>query len=181
MPSDINHLRSLLGGLIYYRRLLPDMARRIRTITALLKKGATFHFTSTMEDTVRALIAELAAPPILVFPDWDTVTDKSRPFRLHCNANTAGVGATLNSPHCLHHASDSRQRAKLDPSGTRRRMYRLEHSPPETLLVWRILSDLHRPRVRSTDPYNRRNQTTHTTLDGVPFGLQLQLILLPWQ
>ena len=71
------------------------MARRIRPITALLEKGATFDFTSTMEDTVRALLAELAMPPILVFPDWDTVTNKSRPFRLHCDASTAGFGATL--------------------------------------------------------------------------------------
>ena len=95
MPTDIKQLRSLLGGLSYYRKFLPNMARRIRPITALLKKGATFDFTSAMEDIVRALLAELAAPPILVFPDWDAVIDKSRPFRLHCDASTAGLGATL--------------------------------------------------------------------------------------
>ena len=48
-----------------------------------------------MEDTVRALLAELAAPPILVFPDWDAVIDTSRPFRLLCDTSTAGLGATL--------------------------------------------------------------------------------------
>ena len=48
-----------------------------------------------MEEAVRALLAELAAPPILVFPDWDAVIDKSRPFRLHCDASTDGLGATL--------------------------------------------------------------------------------------
>ena len=47
MPSDIKQLRSLLGGLSYYRTFLPDMARRIHPITALFKKGATFDFTST--------------------------------------------------------------------------------------------------------------------------------------
>ena len=88
-------LRSLLGGLSYYRKFLPNMARRIRPITVLLKKGIAFDFTSTMEDTVRALLAELAAPPILVFPDWDAVIDTSRPSRLHCDASTAGPGATL--------------------------------------------------------------------------------------
>ena len=95
MPSDIKQLRSLLGGLSYYRKFLPNMARLIRPITVLLKKGAAFDFTSAMEDTVRALLAELAAPPILVFPDWDAVIDASRPFRLHCDASTAGLGATL--------------------------------------------------------------------------------------
>ena len=82
-PMDIKQLRSLLGGLSYYRRFLPNTARHIRPITALLKKGVAFDFTSTMEDTVRALLAELAAPPILDFSDWDAVIDTSRPFRLH--------------------------------------------------------------------------------------------------
>ena len=85
MPTDIKQLRSLLGGLSYYRKFLPNMARHIRPITALLKKGVAFDFTSAMKNTVRALLAELAAPPILVFPDWDAVIDTSRPFRLHCD------------------------------------------------------------------------------------------------
>ena len=71
------------------------MAHHIRPVTALLKKGAAFEFTSAMEDIVRTLLAELATPPILVFPDWDAVIDTSRPFRLHCDASTAGLGATL--------------------------------------------------------------------------------------
>ena len=95
MLTDIKQLRSLLGGLSYYRKFLPNMACRIRPITAVLKKGVAFNFTSTMEDTVRALLGELAAPPILVFPDWDAVIDTSRPFRLHCDASTVGLGATL--------------------------------------------------------------------------------------
>ena len=48
-----------------------------------------------MEEAVRALLAELTAPPILVLRDWNTVIDKSRPFRLHCGASTDGLGATL--------------------------------------------------------------------------------------
>ena len=95
MPTDIKQLRSLLGGLSYYRKFLPNMARYIRPITALLKKGVAFDVTSAMEDTVRALLAELVAPPILVFPDWNDVIDTSRPFRLYCDASTAGLGATL--------------------------------------------------------------------------------------
>ena len=71
------------------------MAKCVRPITTLLKKGATFSFTHSMEETVRALLAELTAPPILIFPDWDSVIDKSRPFHLHCDASTDGLGATL--------------------------------------------------------------------------------------
>ena len=48
-----------------------------------------------MEAAFRALLAELAAPPVLVFPDWDAVIDKARPFRPHCDAKTDCLGATL--------------------------------------------------------------------------------------
>ena len=58
-----------------------------------------FNVTPPMEATVRALLAELAAQLIPVFPDWDAVIDKSRPFRLHCDASTDGLGATLEQEH----------------------------------------------------------------------------------
>ena len=46
MPTDIKQLRSLLGGLSYYRKFLPNMAYHIRPVTVLLKKGAAFEFPS---------------------------------------------------------------------------------------------------------------------------------------
>ena len=95
MPRDIKQLPSLLDGLSQYRKFLPNMAKRIRPITALFKKRVTFGFSPSMEEAVCALLAKLAAPPILVFPDWDAVIDKSRPFRLHCDASTDGFRATL--------------------------------------------------------------------------------------
>ena len=45
MPRDIKQLRSLLGGLNYYRKFLPNMAKRVKSIMSLLKKGAVFDFT----------------------------------------------------------------------------------------------------------------------------------------
>ena len=94
MPTDIKQLRSLISGFSYYRKFLPNMSRHIHPITALLKKGVALDLTSAMEDTVPTLLAELA-PTILVFLDWDAVIDTSWPFRLHCDASTAGLGATL--------------------------------------------------------------------------------------
>ena len=67
MPKNVKQLWSLMGGLIYYRRFLKDMAKRIKPITHLLKKGAPFAFTSDMETTVLSLLTELAEPPILCF------------------------------------------------------------------------------------------------------------------
>ena len=49
MPSNLKQLRSLLGGLSYYRTFLLDMSKRIRPITARLTKGIKCLFTPRME------------------------------------------------------------------------------------------------------------------------------------
>ena len=54
-----------------------------------------FVFTPAMEALVRTPLKELSAPPVLVYPDWDTVPDNSRPFLLYCDASVDGFGATL--------------------------------------------------------------------------------------
>ena len=88
-------MRALLGGVGYYRKFLRDMSKRIRPVTSLLMKGVKFEFTLGMEIIVREILAELAAPPILVFPDWDAVADGSRPFHVYCDACIDGFGAAL--------------------------------------------------------------------------------------
>ena len=95
MPTDLKQLRSLLGGRSYYRKILRDMAKRIRPITSLLKQGVKFVFTPAMETIMRELLAELSTLPVLVYPNWDAVTDNTRPFLLCCDASVDGFGATL--------------------------------------------------------------------------------------
>ena len=73
MPRDLKQVRALLGGVGYYRKFLRDLSKRIRPIALLLRNGATFEFMLAMEVIVREILAELDAPPILVFPDWDAV------------------------------------------------------------------------------------------------------------
>ena len=70
MPNYIKQLRSLLGDLgYYYRKFLPNMARRACPAMAPLKKApTTFYLTPEMEQIIRSLLTELATPPILIFP-----------------------------------------------------------------------------------------------------------------
>ena len=75
MPRDLKQVRALLGGVRHYHKFLRDFSKRIRPITSLLRKGVKFEFTSAMEVIVREILAELAAPLILVFFDWDAVAD----------------------------------------------------------------------------------------------------------
>ena len=95
MPTDNKQVRSILGGINYYGKFLPNLSRCLRPINALLKQGATFGFTPAMEAIIRAIPHELTEPPILVYPDWDAVADNSRSFRLYCDASLDGFGATL--------------------------------------------------------------------------------------
>ena len=174
MSTDIKQLRSILGGLSYYCKFLPNMACRIRPISALLKKGAAFDFTSAMEDTVRALLAELATPPILVFPDWDAVVDTSRPFRLHCDASTAGLGATLGQEQ-----PDGSIRpiaTSAEPLSTTSRTGFPWNPKPDALCGVLDASDVIYSAYTSwflltisasSNLQDRRNQTAHPTLDGI--------------
>ena len=63
MLRDLEQLRSLLGGLSYYRKFLPDMSKRTRPITTLLNKGLNL-FTPSMEFIVRDMLSA-----VLAFPD----------------------------------------------------------------------------------------------------------------
>ena len=63
--------------------------------SGIAEEGAKFEFTPAMEVAVREIIAELAAPPIVVFPDWDAVADGSRSFRVYCDACIDAFGAAL--------------------------------------------------------------------------------------
>ena len=174
MPRDIKQLRSFLGGLSYCRKFLPNMAKRVRPITALLKKGATFRFTPSMEEAVCALLAELATPPILVFPDWDAVIDKSRPFRLHCDASTDGRGATLeqeqsdSSIHPIVYINRATLATERNWTPMKLKAGCVVWSIRRLLrFLFSVFSDLHGPRVPATIQQNKRNQALHPTLDGV--------------
>ena len=98
MPNNVSELRSLLGGLSYYRKFLPSLSRRLQPITRLLKKDVPFSFDSEMEAVVRDILKLLTKPPVLVYPDFEAARNGSRKFRLCCDASAAGFGATLEQP-----------------------------------------------------------------------------------
>ena len=95
MPNIVSELRSLLGGLSYYRKFLPNLSRRLQPITRLLRNNVPFSFNAEMEALVRGILKVLTKPPVPVYPDFEAARDGSRKFRLYCDASAAGFGATL--------------------------------------------------------------------------------------
>ena len=95
MPTDVKRVRALMGGTNYYPNFLPDLSEKLRPINSLLRKGVKVAFTPAMEKMEREILAELATPAILVFPNGVAVADGSRPFHVYCDACIDGFGATL--------------------------------------------------------------------------------------
>ncbi|CAB1115089.1 unnamed protein product [Ectocarpus sp. CCAP 1310/34] len=94
-PTNVKQLWSLLGGLSYYRKSLEYLATKVRPLNSLLKQGVPFKYIPGMVKVVKTLLSELARPPILVFPDWASIEDNSRPLRLCSDACIDGFGASL--------------------------------------------------------------------------------------
>ena len=40
MPTDVTQVRALMGGINYYRKILPDLSKRLRPNNSLLRKGS---------------------------------------------------------------------------------------------------------------------------------------------
>ena len=59
MPKNLKRVRALMGGVGYYRKFLPNLSKRIRPLTALLRKGVKYVFTPAMEVIVRQILDEM--------------------------------------------------------------------------------------------------------------------------
>ena len=86
MPANVSQLRSLLGALSYYRKLLPQMATVTRPLNNLLKKGVKFVFTTEHVEIVQRLLKRLSSPDVLAFLDLKAalVRRATVPFDYRC-------------------------------------------------------------------------------------------------
>ena len=110
-PVNIGDVRRLLGFIGFYRKYIPDFARRARVLYDLLKvkdkdkKGqrgnsralkngqlspnTKIAWTSAHQAALKDLIDTLLSPPVMAYPRFD------RPFQLHVDACSLGLGAIL--------------------------------------------------------------------------------------
>lgn len=72
MPQDISQLRSLLGGVSYYRRYSPDLPHTPESLTILPTIMCEIGVHVGNEKIARHLLDTLSRPLIIVPPDWST-------------------------------------------------------------------------------------------------------------
>ena len=114
MPRDIKQLRSLLGGLSYYRKFLPTMAKLVRSITSLLKKGAVFDFTPPTEARRFTLYSQNLQPHqyssfptgTLLSTSLDPSAYTVMPAPMVSEQLSSRSSLTAPSAHCLHQPSN---------------------------------------------------------------------------
>ena len=104
-PKNIKELRSFLGFTGYYRRFIKDYARIVKPLNDLLvghptyqspdqkkkkkKKSVPWQWGEAQQLAFNTLKEKLSSPPILAYADF------SKPFILHTDASTDGLGVVL--------------------------------------------------------------------------------------
>ncbi|XP_043227191.1 uncharacterized protein K02A2.6-like [Amphibalanus amphitrite] len=88
-PTNVDQLRSFIGSVSYYQRMLPDLATVLAPLYALLKKGVSWRWTAACSAAVSRVKRMLSSPPVLMR------YDVSLPLKLVTDASATGLGAAL--------------------------------------------------------------------------------------
>ena len=88
-PKNQQELKSLIGTVSYYQRILPGLATALTPLYALLKKGVKWSWSDQCASAVDEVKKMLASAPVLMR------FDPARPVKLITDASETGLGAVL--------------------------------------------------------------------------------------
>lgn len=90
IPKNVKGVRQFLGAVNFYRKFIPDMAKKASPLVKLTKKGIPFKITEEVLESFETLKNDLSSDSLLVFPDF------SKPFLVASDASRSGLGAVLS-------------------------------------------------------------------------------------
>ncbi|XP_043206452.1 uncharacterized protein K02A2.6-like [Amphibalanus amphitrite] len=91
-PKDVKSLRSILGSINYYQRVLPNLSTELAPLYDLLQKGATWKWTNVHKNALVRVRKLLAGDTVLKRYDAEA------PLKLVTDSSEVGVGAVLLQP-----------------------------------------------------------------------------------
>ena len=89
-PTNVTELKSFLGLLNYYHKLLPDVATVLAPLHLLLRKDTTWKWSQDQEKAFQQAKAMLHSSSLLIH------YDEKKPLVVACDASPYGLGAVLS-------------------------------------------------------------------------------------
>ena len=86
IPANVKELQSFIGGVNYYAKFIPDMAKICKPLYKLLQKDIVWSWQNEQERAFHILKSKLTSAPVLA------VYDKKLRIKLDCDASKYGVG-----------------------------------------------------------------------------------------
>jgi hypothetical protein len=72
IPKNVKEVRSFLGLVSFYRRLVPRFAQMAKPMSELLRKDAPFVWTERQQSAFEALKAALCSEQVFAYPNFDS-------------------------------------------------------------------------------------------------------------
>jgi hypothetical protein len=88
-PTTHKELKSFLGKLSYIRRFIPGLAAVTSTFSPLLKKGASFHWSTECQEAFKKVQNIMTKLPTVCAPI------SGKPLRLYLASNSQAIGALI--------------------------------------------------------------------------------------
>jgi hypothetical protein len=88
-PMIVSEIRSFIRLAGYYRRFIPNFSKITKPITELLNKGNNYVWSEACDEPFKHLKKLLTTSPVLTQPDT------TKPFDVHCDASSTGLGGVL--------------------------------------------------------------------------------------
>jgi hypothetical protein len=88
-PTDVSKIRSFLGLVGYYRRLIEGFSKIVKPLTSMLEKGKEFKWDEACVQCFEELKERLTTAPVLITPDIH------KGFDVYCDASHLGLGCVL--------------------------------------------------------------------------------------
>lgn len=122
IPTTSREVKIFLGTCSWYRRFIRNfssIAAPLNRLTSKGKKAPPFVWSAEAENAFNALKNALVSAPILAVPDFD------KPFTVHCDASSYGIGGMLSQTidgveHPIAYVSRSLNKCERNYSATER-------------------------------------------------------------